>query len=395
MKCSIKFDNEKEGRARFSIKMGIENSKLSPDPKLYLLICNKENPVFIHDIDTKYHNFLINKKFKRAAGIINVEDEKEFQEYIIKKIKVKKDDQKDSQGNPIELIYLPKTISIKKIDPDNTEGNFTEKIISGENDIIEIIPIINVKDMEKTFNKQKMIIEFQYRIYFDNYVSHDTLTFWESSFNSWSIDIDIQRKINHEEIITELQNFLLYPELLDLWINIPHNHLFIASSPVHKGAIKLKDEDIRYKTYNENEDEKKIFFEKFKTLEGDYSVWIQNKNGPEEFSVICLSPFLSEEEPGKLREDINEFKEKSKELEKKSKELEQYERNVLRNMVGIFGIFVAIFSFITIGVNSALLIQIPQYTSILDIFLYVSAFLAPIFIFLLILLIITGWFIRK
>ena len=51
----------------------------------------------------------------------------------------------------------------------------------------------------------------------------------------------------------------------------------------------------------------------FESKDGDYSVKIMNTSGePREFSIICNSPFLPNQEPEKLRRDIDEFqKEKS------------------------------------------------------------------------------------
>ena len=107
---------------------------------------------------------------------------------------------------------------------------------------------------------------------------------------------------------------LKYPENLHFWINIPHNHLFIASSPVYKNAIKLKTEDIQYKTYKTYEKGKELY-RKFETKVGDYSVQISNSDGkPKDFSIVCVSPFLPEEAPGKLRRELKDFKRKSREF---------------------------------------------------------------------------------
>jgi hypothetical protein len=241
------------------------------------------------------------------------------------------------------------------------------------------------------------IIGFQFRIFIDNFPDKDTLREWDLSSRPWSVDIGFLEKWEYEDIYDFLRDFYLkHPRVLDLWFNIPHNHIFIASSPAHTGVFKLKSEDIKYKTYGKYENNKKEFLKKFKTLEGDYAVKVSSmQEKPRRFSIVCISPFLPEKDTNKLKNFITEYGEKRKEIEESQKRIEEFQKDILRYMIGIFGIFVAIFSFIIISGNTALTIPIPDGSSFWKIFSHVSAVLLPTFLFLGILLVISIRFTRK
>lgn len=70
------------------------------------------------------------------------------------------------------------------------------------------------------------------------------------------------------------------------------------------------------------------------------------------------------------------------EIKKLRQQVEESERNMLRNMISIFSIFVAIFSFVVVGTNTALNISMEGYID-------VGIVLGIIFLFLFGLLYIT------
>jgi hypothetical protein len=87
-----------------------------------------------------------------------------------------------------------------------------------------------------------------------------------------------------------------------------------------------------------------------------------------------------------LREKIKEIK----------SEIQMSQRDLLRSMISIFGIFVAIFSFVVISTNTVLEVQLLEEDfSFWEIFFRVSALLLPIFLFLILLLIISVLLTRK
>lgn len=398
VKSTVKFDNYGEGRARFSFKIWLEKEYVGEIPEVFLLICNRENPTSLEVIDKSYVGYLIEERFRKAAGIENTEMEDEYDKFMVGEI-MKFEEDPSLLGR---RILNPKCISVEAVEPRALAEKIPRHLIRNEDILLKMQPID--KEIGKIIEgdlKINPIIEFQFRIFLGGFLPRQTLENWRSSSESWSVDIDIHKERGFEDVYEFFGNLLKYPENLDLWINIPHGHLFIASSPVYENTIKLKTEDIQYKTYKRYKKEEKEFYEKFETMEGDYSVKISNGEGkPKDFSIVSVSPFLPEEAPRKLREDMKEFEMKSKELKKSQEnmlgELKKSQRNMLGNMVSIFGIFVAVFSFVIISANTVLRIQIPGGDfSFWETFLRVSALLLPIFLFLVSLLIIAIWSTRR
>lgn len=386
-KCSIKFDNKGLGKARISLKFLLQKEEVTENPEIYLYIQNIFEKIKLEHIDDDYNGKLKEKAFRNAAGKEKI-DIQNIDSFFL---------------TEIDLIECPIIHNKKAILLDRVIINEIESIpdishlprdIFNEGILLKITPILNekIKDVELQKNLSTTIFEFQCRIFLKNFLSKDTLTSWKSSSEPWSTILNILLKSNIGKKYEKIENYLINPKYIDLWITIPHGHLFNASSPVYASAIKLKREDIEYKTYEGEKRDLIRYYKQFETQNGDYSVRIKQYDDQAEdygiFSIICTSPFLPEETPSKLREDINEFKEKSEELV-------QFERHILRNMVGIFGIFVAIFSFITIGANTVLSLEIPVDLSILQVFLRVSAIFTPIFLFLILLLIISYFFTKK
>lgn len=311
-KLTIKFDNSGEGKARFSFKLWIEKEDLEEIPEIYLLMCNRENPVSLEMIDKIYNRYLIKEEFRKAAGIEDTEEKEKYERFTLENI-TKFEEDMDLKG---KRILNPKVISVDIIKPKLLIDRIPKHMIKNEDILLRIQPI-DKETAEEIINhnlEENVRIEFQFRVFLRNFLPRETLESWESSSGSWSVDVDIHKERGYEDISEEFKEILKYPENLDLWINIPHNHLFIASSPIYKNAIKLKVEDIQYKTY-ETYEKGEEFFKKFETEVGDYSVQINNKEGkPKDFSIICVSPFLPEETPRRLRKDIKDFKRKSKEF---------------------------------------------------------------------------------
>jgi hypothetical protein len=390
LKCTVKFDNNGTGKARFSFKIRLESKEWHEIPRLFLVVRNTERVVSLLRVDTSYNKFLGDIGFRRAAGIEDIKQLNEQQEYITQKLVKFEEDPNLKE----KILVIPRTIHVDRVDLERIPSEL-HKYFNSKDIILEILPVNKVVfESLKTFSTRNFFFEFQFRIFLADYLVGETLDAWKASSEAWSAEIDIHKERGFEDFKGFLGNRLKYPEFLDLWINIPHNHLFIASSPAYKNAIKLKTEDIEYKTYQKSGQEDE-FHKMFETKEGDYSVRIGNSSGrPEDFSLICYSPFLPGEEPRKLREDLNISGKRSKELEESLRnslrELETYQQGLLRNMVGIFGIFVAIFSFITISADYVLQSILPfGEVSLRQTFLQVSAFFLPIFLFLIALMIIS------
>lgn len=281
-------------------------------PEVYLLLCNRENLVSLEMIDKVYNRYLIEESFRKAAGIEDTEEKEKFERFTLENIK-KFEEDKNLKG---KKILNPNTISIDPIKPKLLANKIPGRVIKNEDILLRIRPVDEETRREIVDNdlEKDIRIEFQFRIFLRNFLPRETLESWESSSGSWSVDVDIHKERGHEDVHEGLGETLEYPENLDLWINIPHNHLFIASSPIYKNAIKLKIEDIQYKTY-ETYEKGGEFFRKFETKVGGYSVQINNREGkPKDFSIICVSPFLPEETPRKLRKDMEDFERRSKEF---------------------------------------------------------------------------------
>jgi hypothetical protein len=390
LKCTVKFDNSGTGKARFSFKIRLESKEWHEIPRLFLVVRNTDRVVSLLRVDTNYNEFLRDIGFGRAAGIEDTKQENKQQEYMTQKL-VKFEEDRNLIGR---TLVIPRTIHVDRVDLERLPKELY-KYFNSKDIVMEVSPVDEtVFESSKAFPTRNFLFEFQFRIFLADYLVGENLNAWKASSEAWSVEIDIHKERGFEDFIGFLGDHLKYPEALDLWVNIPHNHLFIASSPAYKNAIKLKTEDIEYKTYQKF-GQKEEFYKMFETREGDYSVRIGNSSGrPEDFSLICESPFLPGEEPRRLREDLNISRKRNKELkeslESSLRDLETYQQGLLRNMVGIFGIFVAIFSFITITADYAQQNILPlSEVSLKKTFLQVSVFFLPIFLFLITLMVIS------
>ncbi len=111
---------------------------------------------------------------------------------------------------------------------------------------------------------------------------------------------------------------------------------------------------------------------------------------PEKIEELMRTKMLDARERIKGWMDIEKATTRIKKIEK---EIEKSQRDMLRNMINIFGIFVAVFSFIVIGANTAMKIQPTQ--GFAEMLKQTTAFLLPIFLFILILLFLSDWIAKK
>lgn len=342
-KITLKLDNSGEGKARFSFKLWLKKENLRIDPELYLLVSNRENPVTLEEIDKSYHQHLREENFKKAAGIEDTRKREEHEGYIIDEITKFKENEELIGSD----LLNPEDVDIDITFPTDLPEEVSKHIQRYRDVLLRIQLRLDFKDNKEI--KEVKFIEFQFRVFFNGFLTAEALKSWKSSSEPWSVDIDIHKGRNFEDILYYFKDILKYPKNLDLWVVIPHDHLFIASSPAHKSALKLKKEDTQYKTYKRTEDShKKTYFEKFDTNIGDYSVRISStEKEQEEFSVICVSPFLPGESPNELRESISEFKKWSKEIKEEfEKETEKFVKweDIISTLVLLLAILSIIFS---------------------------------------------------
>jgi hypothetical protein len=304
-KITVKFDDLGEGRARISFKIWLQKNDFGEIPELFLLVSNRGKTCNLDKVDEDYNRYLAEEAFREAAGIEDTEIIREYNDCVLRKIVKFKQNEQLFVGR---TILNPKKIKAGKARPDMFPEEISREIL--RNDILFVIrpATEEVASQIRNLDEKTNLIEFQFRIFIRDFLDQETLKSWNSSSESWAVNIDIHKERDLKYFPENFGKYHKYPKYLDLWINIPHNHLFIASSPVYRNAIRLEKEDIGYKTYEKEKGKKREFYEQWETRKGDYSVKISNNSGkPEEFSIVCTSPFLPEEAPHKLREDMEEF----------------------------------------------------------------------------------------
>jgi hypothetical protein len=303
-KISIKFDNFDKGRARISIRNTL---KLLDDShlELYFLIKNDENPVTLEDIKPEYNEYLEKSDFLYIAGFYGLKKEKTLENCsIFKMIEF------PENSDLVNFTWIhPREITCQQVRSRDL-GDLPQPLANllSEKDILIKISADNFSKIVNEVSqsvKRSVCFFFQFRVFLGNFVSGENLEYWKSSNKSWSIDFDLHKERGYEHFVHKLRQMaiLKYPRLVELWLTIPHSHFFVASSPVYENAIRLKQEDIEYKTNWKEVGE-------FETREGDYAVRIMNKTGSfVEFSIICVSPFRHGEDPQELRRKIEDLKE--------------------------------------------------------------------------------------
>lgn len=301
-KISAKFDNFNTGKARISFRITCTPSSKSSDLGFYLLIKNDEDPVTIEKIDPEYNTFLDVREFRQVAGTYAFETVQELDRCTVFTI----GEFPENPGIKDRIAIHPKRIFCKRVDYEDTPRELKDKIST--RDILLKIGIEGATEiLQETSNvpENSCLWTFQFRIFLGHFVPEETLRFWESSSESWSIDFDIHKRRGYEYLISNLEqiNVPRYPKSVELWFTIPHLHHFVASSPVYEKAFRLKFRDVKFKTERNQYETTKIG--EFETQEGDYAVKIVNKTGDfAEFSIICISPLI----PGGLKKEIEEFR---------------------------------------------------------------------------------------
>ncbi len=305
-KISVKFDNFSKGKARISFRTTLKPSENNNEMEFYLLINGDENPVKFEDFDEKYNEQLDTDQFIQAAGAYGLQQKAEItycHTFLIDNFPEKPD------------IEGSRAIHPKKISCEQVKYKDIPKQLQGEiNRRRDILLRIKVEDVDKIVSELPQIFNgdiffiFQFRIFLRHFVPEETLKCWESPSKSWSVDFDIHKSRNYTELIEDFSNkevLLTYPRSLELWFTIPHSHQFVASSPVYEKAFRLKSEDLSHKDVKQGPHE-------FETKEGDYAVKILNRSGSfVEFSIICISPFLTEKRVEAIEKDIKKFQAKA------------------------------------------------------------------------------------
>lgn len=319
---SIKLDNHGKGKARISLRFAMNLESESNDPVLYLLIKNGENDAKYSGIDEDYNQRLDEEQFRRAAGAYAISVRLGSEDYSRFTI----EDFPEASRLENKTAIHPKKITCRHLNYEDVPS-FLKNRINTRDAVLET-KIANVKRiLQELDNKNtstsgstteslrcgnEVIWILQFRIYLQDFVPEGTLRCWESSSKSWSVDFNIHKKRGYEDLIAKLEKsrLLRYPSSLELWFTIPHLHQFVASSPVYEKAFRMKSEDLDYG--RKNIANRKDPIAEFETQEGDYSVKIVNTSRSfAEFSVICISPFLSGEKPEELSLKISEFERKA------------------------------------------------------------------------------------
>lgn len=321
-KMSIKLDNNCDGKARISFRL-VLNLKLDrSDSVLYVLIKNMENSAKYIRAEEGYNQRLESEQFLRAAGAYNLKKIKEFDNFSI----FTAGDPLESQDFEGKTVIHPKNITCE-----NLNYGFIPDFLRSMVNTRDIVLKIGILDVEEILSKlsnmctdasvgtsgiayhdEGLIWVLQFRIFLQDFVPEVTKKCWSLSNKSWSIDFNIHKRRNYEDLIGRLEKekLLIYPKSLELWFTIPHLHQFVASSPVYEKAFRMKPEDLAYKRVNIADEATAVA--EFDTQEGDYSVKIVNKSKDfVEFSVICTSPFLPDEKPEELSRKISDFEKKA------------------------------------------------------------------------------------
>jgi hypothetical protein len=297
VKISIKFDNNKKGKARISFRV-ISTPPRDGDLDLFLLIKNDENPAQLERlIGSDYNRHLDTEEFRTVAGayeLSHVEDHNSYSAFKLKSFP-------EHSNLKDKTAIHPKEIECKELGYEDMPEQLKNAI--GRRDILIRVGFKeSTKILEElaSFSENSFVCMFQFRLFLEDFVPEKTLRSWRFSNKSWCVDFDMHKERGYEYFVAHIpfKEALRYPNSVELWFTIPSSHFFVASSPVYTKAFRLKSGDLKYKTEQKPNTE-------FETREGDYAVKIMNDTGWfMEFSIICVSPFLIPERPKKLRHDI-------------------------------------------------------------------------------------------
>jgi hypothetical protein len=332
LKVTTKFDNENKGKLRISIRVLMENENNIHDKmRMIVLIKNKNRNLSIETIEEDYNERFYELNFRNAAGSADrfelLEEKEKYVTYRITKAF------KENENLIDKKVFYPKTLKCKIADL-LTLPKALRQNISKNDRIIEITPII-------PSIKSKKLIVFQFACVINNYVHDDIRRKWNSSGKIWSVNFDFHEKIGYESFFEKCSKYFSYPEVFELWANIPRGHTFTASSPLYDRAFNLDAAETQYE----------VAKEEFRCNQNDISVKIMNRRGkPEKFSIICISPNISEERLTEIEGKMDDFFEEMERIPKW--------RDFLQNMM----LTVALFSLL-IGVVVIFAQQVIQGTT--------------------------------
>ena len=357
LKVTAKFDNANKGKLRLAIRVMLETTKeIKEGLRFLLLVKNEKKQLKIEQVEERYNKLLLDPNFRVAAGLADRftgwEDKRE---YTLFKITESFKEHDELSGRDALLPKSLKCESTPTMDlPENLRKN-----ISKEDIVLEIEPKISSI-------KPSTLLAFQFAFVLDKFVDEDTLSRWASSGKVWSVNFDFHERIGYENLFKAFQSFFTYPETFELWIYIPKGHYPIASSPHYKKAFKLGAVETHYR----------VTEEEFETDEGDIAVQIMNRSGePELFSIICISPYVGEEQLKETEEKIEfirnhplrEIEERFGEVEEKLEEIPSW-RDFLQNMVLTVALFSLLIGAIVIlaqqafqGASSQFPVERPQW----------------------------------
>lgn len=292
-KISGKFDNSGKGKIRLAIRFLVEIAeKCSKDINLYVFIKNDEKTLKLEELDQEYNKEFNVEKFRSTAGtgdrFQKIEDVGD--EYIPFKIDDKTFENPMITGR--EVIF-PKEIKCSVVRTEEIPDEIESYV--NEGDIL-----IRITFSKNERSSHRMYI-FQTVIILENFLPLEEIEKWKVPSKVWSANFNIHETIGYERLVKGIEEFLKYPDILELWMYLPTGHEFVASSPIYRKVFKLEASDVRYRTSRGDE---------FLSEEGDLAVKLMNNLGEhEKYSVICVSPHMIEEKIETLVEEfLNEEK---------------------------------------------------------------------------------------
>jgi hypothetical protein len=296
LKVTTTFDNGNKGKLRLSVRFLLENKKMIEKPmRMIVLIKNDDRNLSIESLEEDYNERFYEANFRNVAGSADrFELLEENEEYVTFRIT---DSFKENERLIDRDVFFSRSLTCKMGDLKELPKALSHNI--SKNDwLIEITPVLN------SIPSKKLIL-FQFAFVINNYVHEEIRRKWGHSGKIWSINFDFHEKIGYEPFYEKCYKYFSYPEVFELWVYIPRGHTFTASSPLYDQAFNLDVAETQYK----------VAQEEFETDENDISVKIMNKRGkPEKFSIICISPNISQERLTEIEGKMDDFFEDMKRI---------------------------------------------------------------------------------
>jgi len=328
LKATAKFDNANKGKLRLALRVIAETTQeIEEELKLLILIKNEKEKLKIEDIEDRYNKRFYDQNFRSVAGaadrFISPEDKGNYVQFEITKFFKENPELKERN------VLYPKSLKCRRNGaadiPENLKQNISDTDI-----VVEVTPRISPI-------RNPTLLIFQFAIVLDGFVEEDTLSKWRYSGKVWSVNFDFHEKIGYQDFFDAFGDMLTYPEVFELWVYIPKGHYLNASSPHWERAFNLGIPETQYK----------VTGKKFETDERDIAVKLINKPGElEKFSIICISPYIGEEQ-------LAETEKKIKNVQKKIENFPSW-RDFLQNMMLTVALFSLLIGVIVILAQQAL-----------------------------------------